>query len=297
MSARSAISAGPTSTTRAACRSRRSSATRSRPPSSRTSPEGPDAERAIERLAREGCKLIFTHVVRLHGRRAQGRRQVPGREVRACDRLQDSPTTWRPTTPASTRAATCIGQIAAKMSKSGTAGYIVSFPIPEVVMGINSFMLGAQSVNPDFKVEDRLGEFLVRSGQGSRRRQGAVRPGRRHHRPAHRFDRRPADRRGARAAGLRPGVRHDQVRAEGAAHRDRRQLGAVLHQPRAGAARRHLDLDRHLGRHQGRRRADGALHQHARRRGGDGRRDAEEDHRAAATRSPGRSPSRTARNG
>ena len=46
-----------------------------------------------------------------------------------------------------------IGQIAAKMSKAGLAGYIVSFPIPEVVMGINSFMLGAQSVNPDFKVK------------------------------------------------------------------------------------------------------------------------------------------------
>ena len=46
-----------------------------------------------------------------------------------------------------------IGQIAAKMSKTGTAGYIVSFPIPEVIMGINAFMLGAQSVNPDFKVK------------------------------------------------------------------------------------------------------------------------------------------------
>jgi simple sugar transport system substrate-binding protein len=39
------------------------------------------------------------------------------------------------------------------MSKTGTAGYIVSFPIPEVVAGINAFMLGAQSVNPDFKVK------------------------------------------------------------------------------------------------------------------------------------------------
>ena len=39
------------------------------------------------------------------------------------------------------------------MSKTGVAGYIVSFPIPEVVMGINAFMLGAQSVNPDFKVK------------------------------------------------------------------------------------------------------------------------------------------------
>ncbi len=45
------------------------------------------------------------------------------------------------------------GQIAAKVSKSGVAGYIVSFPIPEVVMGIDAFMLGAQSVNPNFKVK------------------------------------------------------------------------------------------------------------------------------------------------
>jgi simple sugar transport system substrate-binding protein len=46
-----------------------------------------------------------------------------------------------------------IGQIAARMSKTGIAGYIVSFPIPEVVAGINSFMLGAQSINPNFKVK------------------------------------------------------------------------------------------------------------------------------------------------
>jgi simple sugar transport system substrate-binding protein len=39
------------------------------------------------------------------------------------------------------------------MSKTGTAGYIVSFPIPEVVAGINAFMLGAQTINPDFKVK------------------------------------------------------------------------------------------------------------------------------------------------
>jgi simple sugar transport system substrate-binding protein len=46
-----------------------------------------------------------------------------------------------------------IGQIAAKMSKSGVAGYIGSFPIPEVVRGINAFLLGAQTVNPDFKLK------------------------------------------------------------------------------------------------------------------------------------------------
>ena len=46
-----------------------------------------------------------------------------------------------------------IGTIAGKMSKSGVAGYIASFPIPEVVMGINAFTLAAQKVNPDFKTK------------------------------------------------------------------------------------------------------------------------------------------------
>jgi simple sugar transport system substrate-binding protein len=70
-----------------------------------------------------------------------------------------------------------IGQIAAKQSKAGLAGYIVSFPIPEVIMGINAFMLGAQT-STRLQGQDRLGEHLVRSRQGGRRRQSAVRSGR-----------------------------------------------------------------------------------------------------------------------
>jgi len=39
------------------------------------------------------------------------------------------------------------------MSKSGVAGYVASFPIPEVVMGINAFTLAAQKQNPNFKTK------------------------------------------------------------------------------------------------------------------------------------------------
>ena len=39
------------------------------------------------------------------------------------------------------------------MSKTGVLGYIVSFPIPEVISGINATMLGAQTVNPNIKVK------------------------------------------------------------------------------------------------------------------------------------------------
>ena len=45
------------------------------------------------------------------------------------------------------------GQIAGKMTKSNTIGYIASFPIPEVVMGINATYLGAKSVNPNVKIK------------------------------------------------------------------------------------------------------------------------------------------------
>jgi simple sugar transport system substrate-binding protein len=46
-----------------------------------------------------------------------------------------------------------IGKIAGKMTKTNKIGYIASFPIPEVVRGINAATLAAQSVNADFEVE------------------------------------------------------------------------------------------------------------------------------------------------
>ena len=45
------------------------------------------------------------------------------------------------------------GVIAGHMSKKGKAGYIASFPIPEVIRGINAFYLGATSVNPKFDID------------------------------------------------------------------------------------------------------------------------------------------------
>ncbi len=45
------------------------------------------------------------------------------------------------------------GVIAGKMTKSNTLGVVGSVPIPEVVRNINSFTLGAQSVNPKVKTK------------------------------------------------------------------------------------------------------------------------------------------------
>ena len=45
-----------------------------------------------------------------------------------------------------------LGMIAGRMTKTNRLGYVGSFPITEVIRDVNSFTLGAQSVNPDVKV-------------------------------------------------------------------------------------------------------------------------------------------------
>ena len=45
------------------------------------------------------------------------------------------------------------GVVAGKMTKSNTLGVVGSIPIPEVIRNINSFTMGAQSVNPKIKTK------------------------------------------------------------------------------------------------------------------------------------------------
>ena len=44
------------------------------------------------------------------------------------------------------------GWLAGKTSKSGIAGYVAGFPVPEVVQGINAFALGMRAANPKAQV-------------------------------------------------------------------------------------------------------------------------------------------------
>jgi basic membrane protein A and related proteins len=46
-----------------------------------------------------------------------------------------------------------LGTIAGMMSKTGTIGYLGSYKVPEVVLGVNSFTLAAQAVNPNIKTK------------------------------------------------------------------------------------------------------------------------------------------------
>ncbi|SFO56309.1 simple sugar transport system substrate-binding protein [Cohaesibacter marisflavi] len=114
--------------------------------------EGPDAERVIEKLARAGNDIIFTTSFGYMNPTVKVAKKYP-------DVKFEHATGYKRADNVSTYAARfyegryVIGQIAAKMTKSKIVGYIGATPIPEVIRGINSFMLGAQSIDPDIKVK------------------------------------------------------------------------------------------------------------------------------------------------
>src|SRR5665213_4533223 len=110
------------------------------------------AEASIRGLAQNGCKLIFTTSFGFMDPTLKVAADFPDVKFEHATGFKTAPNVstynirWY-------EGRYVMGQIAAKISKKGLAGYIVSFPIPEVIMGIDAFMLGAQSVNPDFKVK------------------------------------------------------------------------------------------------------------------------------------------------
>lgn len=116
-------------------------------------PEGADSERALERFARSGCNIIFTTsfgYMDATNKVAGKFKDVKFEHATGYKRDHENVATY---SSKFYQGRYVQGQIAAKMSETGVAGYIASFPIPEVVRGINAFILGAQSVNPDFKLK------------------------------------------------------------------------------------------------------------------------------------------------
>jgi simple sugar transport system substrate-binding protein len=111
-----------------------------------------DSERAIEQLARTGHKLIFTTSFGFMEPTLKVAKKYPNIKFEHATGFKRAPNL-------ATYAAKfhegryIVGQIAGKMTKSGVIGYVGAFPIPEVISGINSFFLGAQSVNPNVKLK------------------------------------------------------------------------------------------------------------------------------------------------
>lgn len=114
--------------------------------------EGPDAERVMRDLAAQGHKLIFATsfgylepALRVGSEAPAARIEVAGGFKTAANvggyngRFYEG--------------RYLAGVLAARASRSGVAGYVAGFPVPEVVQGINAFALGMRSVNPKAMVK------------------------------------------------------------------------------------------------------------------------------------------------
>ncbi|MEQ9242615.1 BMP family ABC transporter substrate-binding protein [Roseovarius indicus] len=116
-------------------------------------PEGADAERAITQMALQGADLIFTTSFGYMDPTVNVAKKFP-------DVKFEHATGYKTADNVSTYSARFYegravqGHIAGKMTESNIIGYIASFPIPEVIRGINSAYIHAKKVNPDveFKI-------------------------------------------------------------------------------------------------------------------------------------------------
>ena len=115
-------------------------------------PEGADAERVFRDMASQGNKVVFGtsfgYMEPMNKVAAEFKdvkfEHATGYKTADNMRTYDSRTY---------EGAYMAGVIAGGMTKSNTLGVVASVPIPEVIRNINSFTLGAQSVNPKVKTK------------------------------------------------------------------------------------------------------------------------------------------------
>jgi basic membrane protein A len=114
-------------------------------------PEGPDCERVLRELAQQGNTLIFATSFGFGDSVIKVAQQFPDVKFEHATGYMKADNVGL-YNARFYQGRTVCGTIAGHLSKTGKAGYIGSFPIPEVVMGINSFVLAARKVNPDFTI-------------------------------------------------------------------------------------------------------------------------------------------------
>jgi simple sugar transport system substrate-binding protein len=115
-------------------------------------PEAPESQAVFESLAASGHKLIFGTSFGYMNYMIKVAAQYPDVKFEHCTGYKRAP-----------NLATydirfyqgryVQGVIAGKLSKNGLAGYVASVPVPEVVQGMDAFLLGMQTVNPNAKLK------------------------------------------------------------------------------------------------------------------------------------------------
>ncbi len=115
-------------------------------------PESADAERVIRDMVGQGNKLIFGTTFGYMEpmlKVAADNKDVKFEHATGYKNAEN----LRAYDSRTYEGAYMAGVIAGKMTKTNTLGVVASIPIPEVVRNINSFTLGAQSMNPKVKVK------------------------------------------------------------------------------------------------------------------------------------------------
>ncbi len=115
-------------------------------------PESADAERVIRDLAAQGNKIIFTTSFGYMEPTVKVAAEFPDVKFEHATGYKTGPN-LRVYDTRFYQDAYLSGIIAGSMTKTNTLGFVGSFPIPEVLRNINSFTLGAQSVNPKIKTK------------------------------------------------------------------------------------------------------------------------------------------------
>lgn len=112
-------------------------------------PEGPDAERIMTQMALSGADMIFATSFGYGPSVNAVAQRFPNIAFEhATGYLQEAPNVSLYNARFYEGRAV-IGHIAGRMTQTNVVGYIASFPIPEVIRGINSAYLHARAANPD----------------------------------------------------------------------------------------------------------------------------------------------------
>ncbi len=114
-------------------------------------PEGADAVRVIRKLAADGNDIIFTTSFGFMNPTAQIAKMFPKVKFEHATGYKTG-SNFATYNSRFYEARYLTGIIAGKMTKSKKLGYVASFPIPEVIRGINSAILGARKVNPKAEI-------------------------------------------------------------------------------------------------------------------------------------------------
>jgi basic membrane protein A len=115
-------------------------------------PEGADAERVLTQMALGGCNIIFTTSFGYMDPTNAVAAKFPDVKFEHATGFKRDHANVSTYNARFYEGRAIQGHIAGKMTKSNKIGYIGSFPIPEVIMGINSYYLHAKKVNPNVEL-------------------------------------------------------------------------------------------------------------------------------------------------